>query len=55
MCRKKRQRAKARAQAANERYEPTVVAPVREEWTTEAPRSAPSRQFGYACRILLKG
>jgi len=53
-CRKKRQRAKARAKAANERYEPTVVAPVREEWKTEAPRSAPSKQFGYACRILVK-
>jgi hypothetical protein len=34
-----------------ERYEPTVVAPVREEWTTGTPQSAPSRQFGYACRI----
>jgi hypothetical protein len=47
-CRKRRQRAKA---AASERYEPTVVAPVRAEWTTGTPRSAPSRQFGYACRI----
>jgi hypothetical protein len=47
-CRKKRQRARA---AASKRYEPTVVAPVREEWTTGTPQSAPSRQFGYACRI----
>lgn len=34
-------------------YEPTVVAPIRAEWMTGAPGSAPSRQFGYACRILL--
>lgn len=50
-CRKRRQRAKA---ASNRSYEPTVVAPIKDEWRTEAPpRSAPSRQFGYACRILL--
>jgi hypothetical protein len=34
-------------------YEPTVVAPIRQEWITGTPVSAPSRQFGYACRIVL--
>ena len=34
-------------------YEPTVVAPVLAGWLTEVPGSAPSKQFGYACRIVL--
>ena len=38
---------------SNASYEPTVVAPIKAEWMTGTPASAPSRQFGYACRILL--
>jgi hypothetical protein len=38
---------------SGESYEPTVVAPIRQEWITGTPVSAPSRQFGYACRIVL--
>ena len=34
-------------------YEPTVVAPVKASWFSQAPASAPSKQFGYACRIAL--
>jgi hypothetical protein len=34
-------------------YEPTVSAPVLARWFTEVPASAPSKQFGYACRIAL--
>ena len=46
-CRKRRRAAKTSGG-----YRP-VVAPIQPEWQTEAPRSAPSRQFGYACRIPL--
>jgi hypothetical protein len=54
-CRNKRQGATASmaAPASSESYEPTVVAQVRAVWLSGTPGSAPSRQFGYACRISL--
>ncbi len=54
-CRNRRQGGSSSGSsvASSESYEPTVVAPVRAEWITGTPGSAPSRQFGYACRIVL--
>jgi hypothetical protein len=54
-CKGQGSSAKSRSSSEEaERYEPTVVAPVREEWTTGTPQSPPSRQFGYACRIPVR-
>ncbi|MGH2710075.1 MAG: LVIVD repeat-containing protein [Actinomycetota bacterium] len=55
-CRQRRNRASAAASATSSSdpaYEPTVVAPVKASWLTGTPSSAPSRQFGYACRLVL--
>jgi hypothetical protein len=56
-CRARRHRAAGTSasdsSASGEAYQPTVVAPVLAKWTTGVPLSAPSSNFGYACRILL--
>jgi hypothetical protein len=54
-CRQRRQGGSSSSSAAptSESYEPTVVAPVRAEWLVGMPGSAPSRLFGYACRIAV--
>jgi hypothetical protein len=54
-CRKRRGAGDVSAAGApsSESYEPTVVAPVRAQWISGAPGSAPSSTFGYACRIVV--